>query len=140
MYAAPFLPSRLMGCTPDLALRPFRGLRKPTICIPRSVASWILPSYSTVDYVDWGRDNMPGPDDDTPVSMGETGRLKLNIIGKFSASVDGHEVALSRKAQALLSYMLLTSSRQLSRTKLVGLLWSEKEDSLAKGSLRQSLS
>jgi TolB-like protein/DNA-binding SARP family transcriptional activator len=73
-------------------------------------------------------------------SGGETGRLKLKIIGKFAASVDGHEVGLSRKAQALLGYMILTSSRQLARTKIVGLLWSEKEDPLAKGSLRQTLS
>ena len=73
-------------------------------------------------------------------AVGETGGLKLKIIGKFSASVDGHEVGFSRKAQALLGYMVLSSSRQLPRGKLVGLLWSEKEDPLAKGSLRQSLS
>ncbi|HEV7394516.1 MAG TPA: BTAD domain-containing putative transcriptional regulator, partial [Burkholderiales bacterium] len=54
--------------------------------------------------------------------------------------MDGHEVGLSRKAQALLGYMMLSSSRQLPRTKLIGLLWSEKDDPLAKGSLRQSLS
>ncbi|MBR0713286.1 BTAD domain-containing putative transcriptional regulator [Bradyrhizobium liaoningense] len=78
--------------------------------------------------------------DDKAVGKGESGRLRLNIIGTFSASVDGHELDLSRKAQALLGYMKLSSSRQLPRTKLVGLLWSEKEDSLAKGSLRQSLS
>jgi len=77
---------------------------------------------------------------DKAVGAGETGRLKLNIIGTFSASVDGHEVSLGRKAQALLGYMMLSSARQLPRTKLVGLLWSEKEDPLAKGSLRQSLS
>jgi DNA-binding SARP family transcriptional activator len=74
------------------------------------------------------------------VGAGETGRLRLKIIGKFSASVDGDEVGLSRKAQALLGYMMLSSSRQLPRTKFVGLLWSEKEDPLAKGSLRQVLS
>lgn len=83
---------------------------------------------------------MPGADGDTAVGKGETGRLRLKIIGTFSASVDGQEVGLSRKAQALLGYMMLSSSRQLPRTKLVGLLWSEKEEQLAMGSLRQSLS
>ncbi|MBR0827547.1 hypothetical protein JQ596_18640 [Bradyrhizobium manausense] len=83
---------------------------------------------------------MSGVDGDKAVGKGENGRLRLNIIGTFSASVDGHELDLSRKAQALLGYMMLSSSRQLPRTKLVGLLWSEKEDPLAKGSLRQSLS
>ncbi|MCS3725303.1 BTAD domain-containing putative transcriptional regulator [Bradyrhizobium betae] len=83
---------------------------------------------------------MSGVNDDKAVGKAETGRLRLNIIGAFSASVDGHEIGLSRKAQALLGYMVLSSARQLPRTKLVGLLWSEKEDPLAKGSLRQSLS
>ncbi|MGY8631220.1 BTAD domain-containing putative transcriptional regulator [Bradyrhizobium sp. 14AA] len=83
---------------------------------------------------------MSGVDGDKAVGAGETGRLRLNIIGAFSASVDGHEIGLGRKAQALLGYMMLSSARQLPRTKLVGLLWSEKEDPLAKGSLRQSLS
>lgn len=83
---------------------------------------------------------MPGVDGDKVVGEGETRRLTLKIIGAFSASVDGKEVGLGRKAQALLGYMMLSSARQLPRTKLVGLLWSEKEDPLAKGSLRQSLS
>jgi DNA-binding SARP family transcriptional activator len=83
---------------------------------------------------------MSGVDGDKVVGEGETRRLTLKIIGAFSASVDGKEVGLGRKAQALLGYMMLSSARQLPRTKLVGLLWSEKEDPLAKGSLRQSLS
>ncbi|MHC2620090.1 DNA-binding SARP family transcriptional activator/Flp pilus assembly protein TadD [Bradyrhizobium huanghuaihaiense] len=83
---------------------------------------------------------MAGVGGDKAAGGSETGRLRLNIIGTFSASVDGHEIALGRKAQALLGYMMLSSARQLPRTKLVGLLWSEKEDPLAKGSLRQSLS
>ena len=83
---------------------------------------------------------MSGVGDDKAAGESETGRLRLNIIGAFSASVNGHEIGLGRKAQALLGYMMLSSARQLPRTKLVGLLWSEKEDPLAKGSLRQSLS
>lgn len=83
---------------------------------------------------------MSGVDGDKAAGESESGRLRLNIIGAFSASVNGHEIGLGRKAQALLGYMMLSSARQLPRTKLVGLLWSEKEDPLAKGSLRQSLS
>ncbi|MEQ1647162.1 MAG: BTAD domain-containing putative transcriptional regulator [Hyphomicrobiaceae bacterium] len=74
------------------------------------------------------------------VGAGKDGRLSLQIVGKFSASIHGHEVDLSRKAQALLGYMMLSASRQLPRSKFVGLLWSEKDEPLAKGSLRQSLS
>jgi DNA-binding SARP family transcriptional activator len=122
---------------PDLASRGLRGLRKATVYDFQSFASHTLPSYNG-----GGRDGhiMSGADDDTAIGKGETGRLRLNIIGNFAASVDGREFSLSRKAQALLGYMILTSSRQLPRTKLIGLLWSEKEDPLAKGSLRQSLS
>lgn len=83
---------------------------------------------------------MSGVGGDKAAGESESGRLRLNIIGAFSASVNGHEIGLGRKAQALLGYMMLSSARQLPRTKLVGLLWSEKEDPLAKGSLRQSLS
>ena len=136
MYASPHPPSPT-GCIPDLALR---RLRKPIICIPQSFAFRTLRSYTSVDDLDGGRDNMSGTHGDTAVGQGETGRLRLKIIGKFSASVDGQEVGLSRKAQALLGHMILSSSRQLPRSKFVGLLWSEKEDPLAKGSLRQSLS
>jgi DNA-binding SARP family transcriptional activator len=98
-------------------------------------------SYTALDGFDGGWGKVPGADDGhIAVGKGETGRLRLKIIGAFSATVDGREVVLSRKAQALLGYMLLSSSRQLPRSKLVGLLWSEKEELLAKGSLRQSIS
>jgi DNA-binding SARP family transcriptional activator len=126
-------------CSPELAFRWLRG-RKSLSCTSPRLAYRNVSSYTVFDDVDGGWDEMPGADGDTAVGKGETGRLRLKIIGTFSASVDGHEVGLSRKAQALLGYMMLSSSRQLPRTKLVGLLWSEKEELLAKGSLRQSLS
>ncbi|MBH5367080.1 BTAD domain-containing putative transcriptional regulator [Bradyrhizobium glycinis] len=83
---------------------------------------------------------MSGVNSNEAVGADERRHLTLKIIGAFSASVGGQEVGLGRKAQALLGYMMLSSARQLPRSKLVGLLWSEKEDPLAKGSLRQSLS
>jgi len=139
MYYLPFVRDPI-GCSRELAFRWLHGPRKPLICVSQALASWNLPSYTFVDDVEDGWDKMSEAGDNTAVGKGETGRLRLNIIGTFSASVDGHDVSLSRKAQALLGYMMLSSSRQLPRTKLVGLLWSEKEDPLAKGSLRQSLS
>lgn len=108
--------------------------------IPPSLATRNLSSYTAVDTIDGGWDQMSGVDGNKAVGEGEARRLTLNIIGAFSASVDGKEVGLGRKAQALLGYIMLSSARQLPRSKLVGLLWSEKEDPLAKGSLRQSLS
>jgi DNA-binding SARP family transcriptional activator len=97
-------------------------------------------SYTALDGFDGGWGKVSGADGHIAPGKSETGRLRLKIIGTFSATVDGREVVLSRKAQALLGYMLLSSSRQLPRSKLVGLLWSEKEELLAKGSLRQSIS
>jgi DNA-binding SARP family transcriptional activator/TolB-like protein len=114
--------------------------RDPISCASLNLASRNPLSYTVADDVDEGWQNMSGVDGDDATGKGKTGRLRLKLIGTFAASVDGREVGLGRKAQALLAYMLLSSARQLPRTRLVGLLWSEKEDPLAKGSLRQSLS
>ena len=113
------------------------GLCHPTIHEIEHFTSRNLRSYSIADE-EWHLMSAAG--DDSTIDEDESGRLRLDIIGKFSASVDERAFSLSRKAQALLAYMILTSSRQLPRTKFIGLLWSEKEDPLAKGSLRQSLS
>lgn len=139
MYSRSILPDP-KGCNPKLALRAPGGLGEPIIWAPKSRALQDFPSFTFLDEVEGKWEKMSGADGDTAVGSGETGRLRLKVIGTFSASVDGQEVALSRKAQALLGYMMLSSSRQLPRTKLVGLLWSEKDDLLAKGSLRQLLS
>jgi DNA-binding SARP family transcriptional activator/TolB-like protein len=130
----------LAGCINDLALRRLCEPRQLAISTPHSFASRTLRPYIPVNDVDGGRDNMSGTQGDTAAGEDGTGRLRLKIIGKFSASVDGQEIGLSRKAQALLGYMMLSSARRLPRSRFVGLLWSEKEDPLAKGSLRQSLS
>ncbi|RXH04913.1 hypothetical protein EAV90_08635 [Bradyrhizobium vignae] len=128
------------GCIPELTCHWLRRPREPIVCILPSLATRNLPSYSVVDIIDGGWDEMSGVNSNEAVGADEPRHLTLKIIGAFSASVDGHEVGLGRKAQALLGYMMLSSARQLPRSKLVGLLWSEKEDPLAKGSLRQSLS
>ncbi len=127
------------GCIPELTCHWLRRPREPIVCILPSLATRNLPSYTVVDTIDGGWDEMSGVNNKA-VGADEPRHLTLKIIGAFSASVDGQEVGLGRKAQALLGYMMLSSARQLPRSKLVGLLWSEKEDPLAKGSLRQSLS
>jgi DNA-binding SARP family transcriptional activator/TolB-like protein len=52
----------------------------------------------------------------------------------------GRRVALqSRKAEALLGYLALCANQRETRERLVGLLWSEVEESKARASLRQVL-
>lgn len=128
------------GCIPELTGHWLRRPSEPAFCVLPSLATRTRPSYTVLDTIDQGWDEMSGVNGDKAVGKGGANRLTLKIIGAFSASVDGQEVGLGRKAQALLGYMILSSSRQLPRSKLVGLLWSEKDDVLAKGSLRQSLS
>jgi adenylate cyclase len=68
--------------------------------------------------------------------------LRLNIFGRFRA-VDalGNEIPIkSRKARALLAYLALPPGKPRSREQLATLLWSDRGDEQARGSLRQALS
>ncbi len=66
--------------------------------------------------------------------------LYISIIGPFSARCGGHEVKLkTRKAGAVLAYLALSETRQESRERLVGFLWSQSEEMKARASLRQIL-
>ncbi|MEQ1519065.1 MAG: BTAD domain-containing putative transcriptional regulator, partial [Usitatibacteraceae bacterium] len=115
-------------------------MAKANVGIALSFASRLLRSYTSAEVDDGERDTMSEANGETGLNGGKDGHLRLQIIGKFSAIAGDQKISLSRKAQALLGYMVLTSSRQLPRSKFVGLLWSEKDDPLAKGSLRQSIS
>lgn len=76
--------------------------------------------------------------DATPAASGP--RLRINVLGKFSATVGGCRITISgRKSQALLGCLLLSDTHQLPRSRLTGLLWSEKEEQLARGSLRHAI-
>jgi TolB-like protein len=68
-------------------------------------------------------------------------QLELALLGSFSArSSDGVEIALPmRKAEALLAYVAMSPGEALSRGKLAGLLWGERGEEQARGSLRQVL-
>lgn len=60
------------------------------------------------------------------------------MFGPMQAIHAGQEVRLrSRKARALLGYLLLTESGEETRERLVGLLWSETGEERARASLRQ---
>jgi len=66
--------------------------------------------------------------------------LSISIVGPFSASCGGYEVRLkTRKAGAVLAYLALSETRQESRERLVGFLWSRSEELKARTSLRQIL-
>jgi DNA-binding SARP family transcriptional activator len=67
--------------------------------------------------------------------------LSLFLLGPFLARVrQDHALALSsKKAQALLAYLALEAARPHYREALSGLLWPERPDQAARGSLRQAL-
>ena len=66
---------------------------------------------------------------------------KLMMLGGFAlTSGNGNNIALpTRKDRLLLSYLALSAGRTLPREKLYGLLWADREEAQARGSLRQSL-
>jgi DNA-binding SARP family transcriptional activator/TolB-like protein len=72
--------------------------------------------------------------------VGEPQTLSISVIGQFSASCGGREVRLkTRKASAVLAYLALSETKQESRERLVGFLWSRSEETKARASLRQIL-
>jgi adenylate cyclase len=68
--------------------------------------------------------------------------LRLSIFGTFRAADGrGEEIPIkSKKARALLAYLALPPGKPRSREKLMALLWSDRGDEQARGSLRQALS
>lgn len=73
-------------------------------------------------------------------SAGAADRLAVSLFGAFAARFGDRPVEIkSKKAQALLGYLLLNSSLRESRERLGGLLWSESTEEKARMSLRQTL-
>jgi DNA-binding SARP family transcriptional activator len=68
-------------------------------------------------------------------------RLQVRLLGGFEARWDGGPelVLKGRKAQALLATLALTPGVARSRDNLIGLLWSDRGEDQARGSLRQAL-
>ena len=67
--------------------------------------------------------------------------LRIKLLGGFSASLDdGSALHIKgRKTQALLAILTLSSGNAVSREKLSSLLWGDRGDEQARGSLRQAL-
>ena len=65
--------------------------------------------------------------------------LSLTVLGPATLSIAAREVAVSRKARALLAYAALSDASEETRERLVGLLWSESSEERARASLRQTL-
>jgi DNA-binding SARP family transcriptional activator/TolB-like protein len=65
-------------------------------------------------------------------------RLAVSLVGRLSIRFQGRPVELrTRKAAAVLSYLALSETKQESRERLVGLLWSRSDEEKARASLRQ---
>ncbi|MHA1565245.1 MAG: BTAD domain-containing putative transcriptional regulator [Alphaproteobacteria bacterium] len=67
---------------------------------------------------------------------------ELNLLGGFDLrNPDGKSVPLSSsKAKALLAYLATCPGQSVSRSKIATLLWADRGDEQARGSLRQTLS
>lgn len=67
-------------------------------------------------------------------------QLAVSLFGGVSLHFAGRKIELrNRKAEALVGYLALSPGPSETREHLAGLLWSEMEESRARGSLRQVL-
>src|SRR5262249_2991994 len=65
--------------------------------------------------------------------------VTLTLLGGFELRIGAKVLPLSRKAEALLAYLAVTSAPAHSRSKLAALLWGDTTDDDARNSLRQVL-
>ena len=68
--------------------------------------------------------------------------IELRLLGPPSATVDGEPAPpelLWRKHLALTAYLALAPDRRASRSRLAGLLWGDKPEKAARGSLAEAL-
>jgi len=67
--------------------------------------------------------------------------LQIRLCDGFAVTLPGSQALdlKNRKAAALIGYLALKPGRSETRERLAGLLWSEKAEDQARGSLRQSL-
>jgi adenylate cyclase len=67
-------------------------------------------------------------------------RLIVSLFGGLNLHCGGHKIELRiRKAEALVGYLALSPTQSETRERIVGLLWSETDESHARASLRQVL-
>jgi DNA-binding SARP family transcriptional activator/TolB-like protein len=78
------------------------------------------------------------PERGSKVVPGTAARLSVSLVGRLTIRFNGRSVELrTQKAGAVLGYLALTETRQESRERLVGLLWSRSDEEKARASLRQ---
>ena len=67
--------------------------------------------------------------------------LTIRLFGGMSIrdSLGGDYLPRSRKTRAMVAVLTLTAPRPVSRVRLTGLLWSQREKEQARASLRQSV-
>lgn len=67
--------------------------------------------------------------------------LRIRLLGPVSVEINGSPVAIpSKKARALLGYLVQRSGTDVARSTITGLLWGERGEDQARASLRQTLS
>lgn len=68
--------------------------------------------------------------------------LSLTLFGGFRLvrSAGGDIAISSKRAQAILAYLALNTGQQITRDKLIGVLWQDRSEEQARHSLRQELS
>ena len=67
--------------------------------------------------------------------------FQVQLLGRFALrSATGDEISVpSKKGQALIAVLALADGAPVPRERLTGLLWSERGETQARGSLRQAL-
>ncbi len=66
--------------------------------------------------------------------------LTLTFLGGFEASLGEHLAVLpTKKARALLAYLVMNPNQRHSREKMAGLLWGDSGEEQARANLRQTL-
>lgn len=74
------------------------------------------------------------------IADGHLSPLRISLFGGVTLRVGARQIELNnRKAKALIAYLVLTPDVKETRERLVGMLWSETDDSKARASLRQLL-
>ena len=73
-------------------------------------------------------------------AVASSARVALSVIGNIEVSIDTVAVPIaSQKGRALIAYLALSNQFQETRERLVGIFWSESDESKARASLRQTL-
>src|SRR5436190_5371338 len=118
----------------------FRSRREPAAPDATEAKPHVLPvagpyrrRYHTAPLDQNGRAFSDGRLEGVPI-------LRFRLFGAFSIEDNGRQLRMrSRRARALIAYLIFAGSVGASRERLSGLLWSDRGDEQARASLRQCL-